>query len=290
MTPEHKAKLIAARDASVEARRKLKLGLSGKENMTTETMPDPREAEIAELKRQLEAAKRPKEDVSMGQPVHMQPIKGHAEELRTTMQDYVAEQVKAQMQTLFPERSEPIRSRETARDPRPVVRRNAMSAFDRDGNPIHRRRNSLSDPFAIPSDLKEPGWDHQWVRVSVHGWEDVDNQVGMQENGWRPISANRPGWEGRFMPPGYTGAIQKSGLMLMERPMSLTEEARSEEKRIVRDQTEVQRKQFGMALPRGFEANAPARAATGIRVGPREATPTELRPNLAVREAMEIDG
>ena len=290
MTPEHKAKLIAARTASVEARRKLRLGLPEKDTMTTETAPDP-QAEIAELKRQLEAATKTKEDVGMGQPAHMQPIKGHAEELRNSMQDYVAEQVKSQLQALLPERGDPIRSREAARDARPVARRNAMSAFDRDGNPVHRRRDSLSDPFAIPGDLQEPGWDRQWVRVSVHGWEDVDNQVGMQENGWRPISANRPGWEGRFMPAGYKGAIQKSGLMLMERPMALTEEARAEEKRVVHGQTQVQRQQFGLALPRGFEANTPAaRAATHVRVGPREATPSDLRPNLPVREAMEIDG
>ena len=290
MTPEHKAKLTAARNASLARKAAERLERTEKETMPESTAPNPR-AEIAELKRQLEEAQKTKENVSVGQPAHMQPIKGHAEDLRTSMQDYVAEQVKSQLQALLPERGDPIRSRETVRDARPAVRRNAMPAFDRDGNPVHRRRDSLSDPFAIPGDLQEPGWDRQWVRVSVHGWEDVDNQVGMQENGWRPISANRPGWEGRFMPAGYKGAIQKSGLMLMERPMSLTEEARAEEKRVVHGQTQVQRQQFGMALPRGFEANTPAaRAATGIRVGPREATPSDLRPNLNVREAAEIDG
>ena len=252
------------------------------------------QAKIAELERRLaEAAivKPLKEDVSTGQPVHMDPIKGHAEELRVSMQGYVASQVKAQMQAFFPERAEPIRSREAVREGRPVARHSAAPAYDREGNPIYRRRDAVSDPFSIPSDLQEQGWDRQWVRVSVHGWEDVDNQVGMQENGWRPISANRPGWEGRFMPPGYKGAIQKSGLMLMERPMSMTEEARAEEKKIVRGQTETQRQQFGMPLPRGFEAGTPAaRAATGIKVGPREAAPSHLRPNHEVREAIEIDG
>ena len=240
-------------------------------------------AEIEELKRQLEEAKltaAKKEDVSVGELPHRQPIEGHAKELRDSMRDYVREQVQA----MFPERAEPIRSREVGREARPVSRRGAATAQDREGNPVYRRRDAISDPFAIPDDLREADWDRQWVRISVHGWEDVDNQVGMQENGWRPISANRPGWEGRFMPPGYKGAIQKSGLMLMERPMALTEEARTEERRVVKGQTETQRQSFGMALPKGFEA----KGAT-VRVGKPEPTPSSLRPKHELREAIEIE-
>ena len=240
-------------------------------------------AEIEELKRQLETAKQAvsqKEDVSIGELPHRQAIEGHAKDLRDSMREYVREQIQA----IFPERAEPIRSREPGREARSVARRGATMARDRDGNAVYRRRDAISDPFAIPEDLTEADWDRQWIRVSVHGWEDVDNQVGMQENGWRPISANRPGWEGRFMPPGYKGAIQKSGLMLMERPMSLTEEARAEERRVTKGQTETQRQSFGMALPAGFEAKA-----TTVRVGKPEATPSSLRPKHELRESIEID-
>lgn len=257
MTPEHKEKLTAARNESLARKA---------------------------AARQAEA--QAKEDVSIGELPHSDPIQGWAEELRQGMQDYVREQIKAAL----PERGDPIRSREPAREGRTAVRRGAVMAHDRDGNPVYRRRDGVSDPFAIPADLQEPDWDRQWVRVSVHGWEDVDNQVGMQENGWRPISANRPGWEGRFMPPGYKGAIQKSGLMLMERGMALTQEARAEEKRLVRNQTEVQRQQFGMALPDGFRADTPAaRAASGVKVGRVEPTPASLKPKHELRDAVEID-
>jgi hypothetical protein len=250
-------------------------------------------SEIEALKRELEqvraqaaAAAATEEDVSIGVLPNRDPIHGMAEELRRGMEHYVQEQIKA----AIPERGDPIRSREVARDGRTAVRRNATIAHDREGNPIHRRRDSVSDPFGIPADLIEQKWDRQWVRVSVHGWEDVDNQVNMQENGWRPISANRPGWEGRFMPPGYTGAIQKGGLMLMERPIELTQEARQEERRIVRGQTETQRNQFGMALPSGFVADTPAaRANTMVRVGKPEATPSALKPTHEIREGIEID-
>ena len=273
MSITYKDKIAAARDAKVAMQTK--------------------DGEIAALRTELEKAKLatapvpPGEDIGIGQLPHKEPIHGYAEELRSTMQEYVREQIKA----VLPERGDPIRSRDPVREGRPVVRRGAVVAHDREGQVIYRRRDSVSDPFSIPGDLQEPGWDRQWVRVSVHGWEDVDNQVGMQENGWRPISANRPGWEGRFMPSGYKGAIQKSGLMLMERPMALTEEARNEERRIVKGQTETQRQQFGMALPSGFEAGTPAaRAATGIKVGRPEPTPSALRPKHELREGVEIDG
>jgi hypothetical protein len=248
---------------------------------------EAKNAEIEALKLQLEEAKKAtpaKEDVGIGEMPNRFPVEGYAKELMDGMKQYVQDQISAAL----PERGQPIRSREPARDTRAVARRGAVMAHDREGNPIYRRRDSVSDPFSIPMDLRDPDWDTQWVRVSVHGWEDVDNQVGMQENGWRPISANRPGWEGRFMPPGYKGAIQKSGLMLMERPMTLSQEAHDEEKRLVRAQTETQRQQFGMALPSGFDGNtAAARAASGIRVGKPEATPASLRPKHQV-EGIEI--
>jgi hypothetical protein len=263
MTPEHKAKLAAAR---------------------AEYLANKRATDMANT--QTPPTKAPAEDVSIGELPNREPVQGWAEELRAGMKDYVREQIRAAL----PERADPIRSREPAREGRTSVRRNAVMAYDREGNPIYRRRDGVSDPFAIPPDLREEDWDRQWVRVSVHGWEDVDNQVSMQENAWRPISANRPGWEGRFMPPGYVGAIQKGGLMLMERPMSLSQEARAEQARLVRNQTEVQRQQFGMALPSGFVADTPAaRAASGIKVGKAEQTPSALRPKHELREGIEID-
>lgn len=228
-----------------------------------------------------------KENVSIGESPTPKPAEGFARELADQMRAYVDEQIRQAM----PERGDPIRSREPVREAREKIRRGAVIAHDREGNVIYRRRDGLTDPFSIPSELKDPRWDLQWVRVSTHGLEDVDNQVKMQENGWRPISAKRPGWEGRFMPPGYDGAIQKGGLMLMERPMSLTEEARNDERQKVRGQTETQRAQFGMALPAGFSGDtAAARAATGIRVGKAEATPAFLKPAHELGEGIEIDG
>jgi hypothetical protein len=286
MTPEHKEKLALAREAA----RLQRIADDRSKERTQRSGSD----EIADLRRKLEEAERqqsaagkaPPEDHSIGELPNKEPIEGYAEELKRSMKAYVDQQ----MREMMPERGEAIRSREPARGGREPVRRGAAVAHDREGNPIYRRRDGVSDPFSIPADLQEPGWDRQWIRVSVHGWEDVDNQVGMQENGWRPLSANRPGWEGRFMPPGYKGAIQKSGLMLMERPMALTAEAKAEAVKVVKGQTETQRQQFGMALPQGFDGNtAAARAASGVKVGRAEATPSNLRPKLEVRDALDID-
>jgi hypothetical protein len=264
---------------------KVKAELSKKTGEVKEKQAKIEELEAKLADTETRSASSTKEDVSIGQMPHNEPIEGYAADLLKNMKEYVADQIRE----IFPERGVPIRSQGPARTERPVGRRNAVMAYDREGNAVYRRRDQVSDPFSIPEELCEPGWDQQWVRISVHGWEDVDNQVAMQENGWRPISANRPGWEGRFMPPGYKGAIQKSGLMLMERPMSLTQEAKEEERRVIRGQTETQRQQFGMALPAGFESTPAARAATGVRVGSAEPTSPALRPKHEVREAMEID-
>lgn len=245
LTDEHKEKLITGK------RRKLD--------------------ELAELRKELEELKSAKSGNEPSPSLRSTlppPVSGEYEKLKQDMSDLLQKQ----LSQVFPER-----------DVRPVareyVRVGAKVAHDREGNEITRRSGNAADPFSIPSDLHEKGWDYQWIRISTHGQEDVENQVQMQENGWRPISADRSSWEGRFMPKGYKGHIHNKGLMLVERPMILTEEAKAEDKRKVREQTKHQREQFGMALPDGFtSATDKARANTGIRSEGLMRAPSDLQP------------
>jgi hypothetical protein len=48
------------------------------------------------------------------------------------------------------------------------------------------------------------------------------------------------------MPDGYKGPIERGGLMLMERPMELTLEAREEAERDAREVVRVKEEQLGM--------------------------------------------
>ena len=120
-------------------------------------------------------------------------------------------------------------SRPTPENQRPAVHADAGN------DPAHppervrtRRRSSMSsnDPFWIPTDEIPQGSSYEWKRVSVVGQEDPFYIAGLREDGWEPVLASRhPTW----VPPGYDQPhIIKSGLMLMERPMSLTKEARDE--------------------------------------------------------------
>lgn len=186
-------------------------------------------------------------------------------------------ELRADLARMLPERQMPER-----RSERTVARMPARVVYDREGN-VLRRGNSGGDPFAIPGDLRESDWDYQWIRCATYNLEDVDNQVQMAEAGWRPIMSNRPGWDGRFMPHGFVGRIFKQGLMLVERPMALTEEARAEDKHANRNQERRQREQFGLNLPSGYRADTPAaRAHSGVRTGPVERMPDNLRPQLEI--------
>jgi hypothetical protein len=91
-----------------------------------------------------------------------------------------------------------------------------------------------------------------------------------------------------MMPENYKGAIFRDGLALMERPLVLTQEARREASRKVKEQSIQQRQQFGMALPQGFTAQTEAaRSHTFARSGQREAVSDNLKPSL--QPALDID-
>ena len=283
MTEEHKQKLREARARAADARKNavdaeapepVKYG--GAEASEIETL----RAELAALKEKTrEKAAHEHETLRGDQKIFDQTVSGIQGDVKEALRSLLREE----LAETFPER-QPIRR--TARD---TVRPNAVVATDRDGNPIYRKRDQTADPFAIPEDLKDPNWDMMWARVSVVGQDDVSSQVNRQEQGWRFVPADRPGFSGRFMPPGYKGQIFKDGLALMERPMALTEEAQREAKQAVRNQSQAQRQQFGMALPQGFSADTPAaRQHTFARQGKTESTPDILRPQHQVG-SIDID-
>ena len=284
MTEEHKQKLREARARAAEARKNavdaeapepVKYG--GAEASEIETL----RAELAALKektREKAAHEYPTLD-GKEQAFKPKQAAGVQEEVRESLRDLIREQLAA----TFPER-QPART--TTRE---SVRPGAAVGYDHEGNPVYRKRSTLTDPFSIPEELKDKTMDYQWIRTSTYGQEDVSNQVNHQENGWRFVPAERENFRGKFMPANYTGPIFKDGLALMERPMVLTEEARREASQAVRNQSQAQRAQFGMPLPQGFSAETPAaRAHTFARQGKVEATPSNLRPNHSVG-SIDID-
>lgn len=286
MDEAHKEKLRLSKEAS----RARKSAVDAETLESNETIKfaevDPRDAELEALRERVAHFEATREKAAhehqtmTGREKINDP--GQIGGAQADVQESLRELIREQLAETFPER-QPVRK--AARD---TVRPGAVVATGRDGEPLYRKRSNAVDPFAIPEDLQDPNWDMMWARVSVVGQEDISSQVNRQEQGWRFVPADRPGFDGRFMPKGYKGQIFKDGLALMERPMVLTEEAKREANQAVQDQSRAQREQFGMALPSGFSADTPAaRAFTFARSGKVEATPSDLRPSL--QAAMDID-
>jgi hypothetical protein len=96
-----------------------------------------------------------------------------------------------------------------------------------------RSRNAMksSNPFELPLDEIPEGSSYEWKRFSTVGEEDHFYIAEMRRQGWEPVDPRRhPNW----VPKGYDKPnIVRGGLILMERPIELTKEARKE----VRDET-----------------------------------------------------
>ena len=165
---------------------------------------------------------------------------------------------------------EPIR--ETVREP---SRSKTKEVIGRNGKVLSRKRGNNIDKFHVPAHLIPPGWDYEWKRETILGQEDSAHMRSMSENGWTPVDASaHPGY---FMADTYTGPIRRDGMLLMERPLELTKEARQEDYTAARNLMDYQRQQLGQMLPRGFD---------GVRPQVKQTyEPSDVsRPRLAIED------
>ena len=97
---------------------------------------------------------------------------------------------------------------EDQRDPRKI--------YSRDGREITQRFTGDEDRFNLAAlgVFAPDGWEYQWKTKTIKNWEWVDHQVELYQNGWTPVPADRH--DGKVMPPGHVGPIEKGGLILME--------------------------------------------------------------------------
>jgi hypothetical protein len=132
----------------------------------------------------------------------------------------------------------------------------------RDGKPIHRV-GTQADQFAIPDSMRQEGWSYQWIAEVVLNEPQTAALIDFQNNGWTPVPASR--CPGVMMPAGETGPIRRKGLMLVERPSVLTEEARAEE---IADAKALVRANAEQFMPPDSVASRAGLAPTGrIRKG-----------------------
>lgn len=102
------------------------------------------------------------------------------------------------------------------------------------------------DPAVIP-----PGWSYEWKRRTVMNEENAAYQVQLQLKGWEPVPSSR---HPEYMPDnGRFATIERKGMVLMERPLEITEAARQSEMRKARIQVRSKEEQLNAAPNGTFE-------------------------------------
>jgi hypothetical protein len=93
-----------------------------------------------------------------------------------------------------------------------------------------------TDRFAIDTSIVPEGWTYEWKRKTIYNQEDPAYQIRLADGGWTPVPANRNARHAALMPTGNYATIERDGMILMERPKELTDEARDIELRRARNQ------------------------------------------------------
>jgi hypothetical protein len=99
------------------------------------------------------------------------------------------------------------------------------------------------DKFYAPT--APEGWQYEWKRKTVMGWEDPAYMNNLIRTGWEPVPASR---HPEMMQKGYTGAIERDGQVLMERPKEISDEMRRIELMKARQQVNIK---AGQMDPKG---------------------------------------
>lgn len=133
-------------------------------------------------------------------------------------------------------------------DPRVRAARRAAELRDHLGS-----MDEAPDDFFIPPSDVPNGWCYEWKRKTLLGQEDPAYQVQLAQKGWEPVPAYR---HPSYMPVGYKGqTIERKGMILMERPLEITEEARNFELRKARNQVRQKEAQLAGAPEGQFDRN-----------------------------------
>lgn len=128
---------------------------------------------------------------------------------------------------------------------RAAARAAELRGHDRDLN------DDGTDEFFIDQDIIPEGWSYEWKTRAILGAEDPAHQVALARKGWESVPSRR---HPELMPMGYKGGeITRKGMVLMERPLEITQEARNAELRKARMQMRDKEAQLTNAKGGEFE-------------------------------------
>lgn len=108
-----------------------------------------------------------------------------------------------------------------------------------------------NDEFFIELGIIPDGWSYEWKARTILGAEDPAHQVALARKGWEIVPASR---HPELMPMGYKGVeITRKGMVLMERPMEITQEAHNASLRKARMQMRDKEAQLTQAKGGEFD-------------------------------------
>lgn len=110
---------------------------------------------------------------------------------------------------------------------------------------IRTRKGNNSNKFFVDPNVIPKDMDYQWIATECLGQQMHHRRVQFEANAWEAVPADRH--DGMFMPSGYKGEINVEGLVLMERPKELTDEAKAEDYARARQQITDKEKQIGVS-------------------------------------------
>jgi hypothetical protein len=110
-----------------------------------------------------------------------------------------------------------------------------------------------SDKFYIDPREIPDGWSYEWKTLEVLGKPNPSYQVNMARVGWEAVPRSR---HPQMMPDNYPGnTIVRDGMILMERPLEITQEAQGKERAEARQQVRAKEIQLGATPDGQFERN-----------------------------------
>lgn len=108
-----------------------------------------------------------------------------------------------------------------------------------------------NDEYFVEPGVIPTGWSYEWKMKTVLGAEDPAHQVALARKGWEYVPVSR---HPDMMPIGYKGnEITRKGMVLMERPLEITQEARQAELRKARMQMRDKEAQLTQAKGGEFD-------------------------------------
>lgn len=137
------------------------------------------------------------------------------------------------------------------------------------GERLVRQRTQHHDKFYVDPRKIPDGVSYEYKRISCLGQSDPFYEQDLAANHWTPVPASR---HPDLMAGSSSGDIVREGLMLMERPSYLTEEARSEDAHEARERVNSQKQRVAQTPEGTLSRDADERVLPRLRTH-REAMP-----------------